>query len=101
MNHLERQMEGYQQRLDLWYRHVWDLQGLWLDPKGSVIRHEGQEAALTGREFQLLGFLLDHPHRIFNAERSAVRLGLTRISPQSPDASSSPAGATRRLKTNE
>jgi DNA-binding winged helix-turn-helix (wHTH) protein len=66
---IERQMEGYQQRLDLWYRHVWDLQGLWLDPKGSVIRHEGQEAALTGREFQLLGFLLGHPHRFFNAEQ--------------------------------
>jgi hypothetical protein len=53
---IDRQMEGYHQRLDLWYRHVWDLQGLWLDPKGRMVRHEGQEASLTGRECQLLGF---------------------------------------------
>jgi DNA-binding response OmpR family regulator len=64
---IERQMEGYQQRLDLWYRQVWDLQGLWLDPRDRMVRHEGQEAALTRREFQLLGFLLDHPRRFFIA----------------------------------
>lgn len=70
---IERQMEGYQQRLDLWYRHVWDLQGLWLDPKGRMLRHEGQEASLTGREFQLLGFLLDHPHRFFSVDKICGR----------------------------
>jgi DNA-binding response OmpR family regulator len=62
---IESQMEGYQQRLDLWYRRIWDLHGLWLDPEGRVIRHKGQEATLTVREFQLLQFLLDHPHRYF------------------------------------
>ena len=28
---IEIQMVGYQQRLDLWYRRVWDLHGLWFD----------------------------------------------------------------------
>ena len=34
---IEMQMEGYQQRLELWYQRVWDLHGLWLDPKGRTI----------------------------------------------------------------
>ncbi|HEY8681039.1 MAG TPA: winged helix-turn-helix domain-containing protein [Candidatus Dormibacteraeota bacterium] len=64
---IEHQMLGYQARLDLWYARVWDLQGLWLDPQGRMIRHQGREASLTKREFQLLQFLLDHPHRFFTA----------------------------------
>ncbi|MHB8588396.1 MAG: helix-turn-helix domain-containing protein [Candidatus Dormibacteraceae bacterium] len=28
-----------------------------------MVRHQGKEVALTNREFQLLQFLLDHPHR--------------------------------------
>jgi DNA-binding response OmpR family regulator len=32
-----------------------------------MIRHQGREASLTKREFQLLQFLLDHPHRFFTA----------------------------------
>jgi two-component system response regulator ResD len=58
-------MQGYQARLDLWYMRTWDLHGLWLDPEGRMIRHQGREVALTLREFQLLQFLLDHPHRYF------------------------------------
>ena len=64
---IEDQMEGYQLRLDMWYRRVWDLQGLWIDPEGRTIRHQGNEASLTKREHQLLSFLLDHPHRFFTA----------------------------------
>ncbi|MGA8923328.1 MAG: hypothetical protein WB682_09300, partial [Candidatus Dormiibacterota bacterium] len=26
------QMRGYEARMDLWNRRVWELQGLWLDP---------------------------------------------------------------------
>jgi hypothetical protein len=63
---IQHQMEGYQARLDLWYKRVWELQGLWLDPDGRVIRHQGSEMTLTRREFQLLQFLLDHPHRYFS-----------------------------------
>jgi DNA-binding response OmpR family regulator len=66
---IEHQMLGYQARLDLWYARVWDLQGLWLDPQGRMIRHQGREASLTKREFQLLQFLLDHPHRFFTANQ--------------------------------
>jgi hypothetical protein len=62
---IESQMDGYRKRLDLWYRRVWDLHGLWLDPEGRMIRYQGGEATLTVREFQLLQFLLDHPHRYF------------------------------------
>jgi DNA-binding response OmpR family regulator len=62
---IEMQMDGYQKRVELWYRRVWDLHGLWLDPQGRMIRYKGVEAALTVREFQLLQFLLDHPHRYF------------------------------------
>jgi DNA-binding response OmpR family regulator len=62
---IETQMQGYQERLDLWYSRLWELQGLWLDPAGRMVRHQGREVALTKREFQLLQFLLDHPHRFF------------------------------------
>ena len=63
---IESQMEGYHERLELWYRRVWDLNGLWLDPEGRMIRYKGEEATLSVREFQLLQFLLDHPHRYFS-----------------------------------
>src|SRR5258708_6768815 len=62
---IDDQMQGYQRRLDLWYKRIWDLQGLWLDPTGRMIRHKGQNVSLTRREFQLLQFLLRHPHRYF------------------------------------
>jgi DNA-binding winged helix-turn-helix (wHTH) protein len=32
-----------------------------------VVRHKGREAVLTHREFELLQFLLDHPHRFYTA----------------------------------
>jgi hypothetical protein len=66
---VETQMDGYYERLDLWYRRVWTLQGLWLDPNGRVLRHKGKEAVLTNREFELLQFLLDHPHRFYTASQ--------------------------------
>ena len=66
---IESQMEGYQVRLDLWYQRVWDLQGLWIDPNGRTVRHQGREVSLTGREGQLLKFLLDHPQRYFTASQ--------------------------------
>jgi hypothetical protein len=66
---IDSQMQGYQVRLDLWYRRIWELQGLWVDPAGRVVRHQGNEVALTKREFQLLQFLLDHPHRYFTTSQ--------------------------------
>jgi DNA-binding response OmpR family regulator len=64
---IEAQMAGYQRRLDLWYARVWELQGLWIDPEGRVVRHQGREAKLSKREHQLLQFLLAHPHRYYTA----------------------------------
>jgi DNA-binding response OmpR family regulator len=66
---IEQQMQGYQGRLDLWYGRIWDLQGLWLDPAGRMVRHKGNEVGLTKREFQLLQFLLSHPHRFFTTSQ--------------------------------
>ena len=66
---IEDQMHGYQARLDLWYKRLWDLHGLWLEPTGRLVRHQGREVALTAREYQLLQFLLSHPHRYFTTER--------------------------------
>jgi len=60
------QMEGYEKRLELWNQRLRELNGLWLDPDGRMIRYQGREAALTIREFQLLQFLLDHPYRFFS-----------------------------------
>jgi DNA-binding response OmpR family regulator len=66
---IEKQMFGYQERLDLWFARIWELQGLRLDPDGRMIRHQGREVALTKREYQLLQFLLDHPHRYFTTDQ--------------------------------
>jgi DNA-binding response OmpR family regulator len=66
---IEDQMAGYQSRLELWNGRIWELQGLWLDPDGRIVRHKGHEASLTKREFQLLRFLLDHPHRYFTTSQ--------------------------------
>jgi Transcriptional regulatory protein, C terminal len=66
---IETQMTGYYERLDLWYQRIWALQGLWLDPEGRVLRHKGNEAVLTNREFELLQFLLDHPHRFYTSSQ--------------------------------
>jgi len=66
---IQSQMGGYQTRLDLWYHRLWELRGLQLDPEGQLIRHHGREAHLTKREYQLLQFLLDHPHRFFTVNQ--------------------------------
>ena len=66
---IEDQMAGYEARMALWNRRVRELKGLWLDPANRVLRHKGQEASLTRREFQLLQFLLDHPHRYFTTSQ--------------------------------
>jgi hypothetical protein len=62
---IETQMSGYQERLDLWFARIWELRGLRLDPEGRMIRYQGGEVGLSKREYQLLDFLLDHPHRYF------------------------------------
>ena len=70
---IEDQMQAYQVRVDLWYTRVWDLRGLWLDPDSRVLRHAGNQATLTKREYQLLTFLIDQPHRFFTTEQIVAR----------------------------
>jgi DNA-binding response OmpR family regulator len=70
---IEDQMHGYQARLDLWYSRVWELQGLWLEPQSRMIWHQGRQVAVTLREFQLLQFLLEHPHRYFTPSQILSR----------------------------
>ena len=62
---IETQMLGYQERLDLWFTRIWQLEGLQLDAADRMVRHRGRTVTLTKREFQLLQFLLEHPHRYF------------------------------------
>ncbi len=64
---IESQMSSYQERLDLWFARIWELQGLRLDPEGRIIRYHGRDVVLSKREYQFLQFLLDHPHRYFTA----------------------------------
>ena len=64
---IEQQMDGYVVRLRLWYGRLWQLQGLWLDPASRVLRHDGRDAQLTRREYQLLDFLLANTGRRFPA----------------------------------
>jgi DNA-binding response OmpR family regulator len=68
---IQTQMEGYVVRLDLWYKRVWALHGLWLDPEGRMLRHMGAEVALTHREYELLQFLVDHPNRYYTTAQIA------------------------------
>jgi DNA-binding response OmpR family regulator len=66
---IERQMSGYYDRLDAWYRRLWALQGLWVDEDERIVRYLGHEERLTNRELQLLQYLLEHPHRFATTER--------------------------------
>jgi DNA-binding response OmpR family regulator len=66
---IEAQMLGYQERIEFWYQRIWDLNGLWLDPEGRMIRYKGQGATLSVREFQLIQFMLAHPHRYFTVDQ--------------------------------
>lgn len=70
---IENQQEGYQRRLELWAQRLWELHGLAMDRERSTIQYSGREIKLTGREFQLLQFLLDRPHRSFTATQLAGR----------------------------
>jgi DNA-binding winged helix-turn-helix (wHTH) protein len=70
---IEAQMNGYHGRLDLWYQRVWELHGLLLDPESHLLRHKDKEAPLTNREYELLQFLLNHPHRYYAASQITGR----------------------------
>ncbi|HET6617617.1 MAG TPA: response regulator transcription factor [Gemmatimonadota bacterium] len=45
---------------------VFGFAGLRLDPAARIVTVDGDEIHLTGREFDLLHFLLSHPNRVFS-----------------------------------
>jgi two-component system, OmpR family, phosphate regulon response regulator PhoB len=45
---------------------VFGFAGLRLDPAARIVTVDGDEIRLTGREFDLLHFLLSHPNRVFS-----------------------------------
>jgi DNA-binding response OmpR family regulator len=60
---IEGQMDRYEERLRLWNRRLWDLHGLLLDADARAVRYQGEAVEITHREFQLLEYLIDNPHR--------------------------------------
>jgi DNA-binding response OmpR family regulator len=70
---IEGQMEGYRARLDIWYQRLAELEGLALDSESRTVRHQRHSARLTDREFELLRFLVEHPHRYYTPEQLMAR----------------------------
>jgi len=60
---IEGQMQRYEERLRLWNQRLWDLHGLMLDKDSRSVSHQGRSIQLTHREFELLQYLIDKPHR--------------------------------------
>ncbi|MBE3599103.1 MAG: response regulator transcription factor [Limnochordaceae bacterium] len=50
-------------------RHALRFAGLVIDPAARQVWKDGQEVALTPREFDLLLFLARHPHQVFTREQ--------------------------------
>jgi hypothetical protein len=69
---LLEQLGHYEQRLAFWQARLWQLEGLALNPDSSTISYQGRCARLTGREFTLLRFLLEHPGGSFTAKQLAA-----------------------------
>lgn len=67
-----QQLGAYHSRLDFWYERHQELQGIDLESATRTIHHRGQETRLTGREYQLLEFLLRYPGRAFTSSQLLV-----------------------------
>jgi DNA-binding response OmpR family regulator len=57
--HLDRSRK----RLNFWRSRLLEVEGLDVDPRRMTLRHGESSVRLTGRELQLLRFLLDHPNQ--------------------------------------
>jgi DNA-binding response OmpR family regulator len=64
---LEQQRIG--ERLTFWRSRYFELAGMEMDPVKHSVRYKETSLFLTRREYQLLSFLLEHPHRSFSAEQ--------------------------------
>lgn len=76
---IEMQMLGYEARLELWYRRVWELQGLWVNPETRVIKYREREAVLTRREFELMQMMLEHHIDGSQRAKSSAQRGPTPV----------------------
>jgi DNA-binding response OmpR family regulator len=47
---------------------VFEIRGIWIDKTARRVTIEGEEKAFTGKEFDLLAFLAEHPNRVFSKE---------------------------------
>jgi DNA-binding response OmpR family regulator len=75
---LREERDRLRRRLDFWQGRVSELGGgLDFDPALRTIRHRGQAIRLTGREAELLRFLLEHPGQRFAPRELAARAWLS------------------------
>ena len=70
---LQAQVLAGEARLEFWYRRALELEGVDLDAEQREVRYQGQSLELTGREYQLLACLIQHPYQYLGARR-LVRL---------------------------
>ncbi|TMF56791.1 MAG: response regulator transcription factor [Chloroflexi bacterium] len=66
---LLREQQRIGQRLTFWRSRYFELAGLEMDGVKHTVRYKENTLFLTRREYQLLSFLLEHPHRSFSAEQ--------------------------------
>ena len=70
---LLREQERIRRRLAFWRARHFELAGLEMDPAKRSMRYQESTIFLTRREYQLLAFLLEHPHRSFSAGQLVAR----------------------------
>lgn len=68
---LEQQLIRLEGRRRFWCGRLQALRGIDLDPDQLTVKHAGRTMALTGREFELLSYLLKHPDRVIPAHQLA------------------------------
>jgi hypothetical protein len=66
---LRMQLRQYQERLEFWYRRLWELEGIEIDHERMVITFRERVLELTRREYQLLVCLIRHPSQYVSARR--------------------------------
>jgi DNA-binding response OmpR family regulator len=47
---------------------ILEIRGIWIDKTARRVMIDGEEKTFTGKEFDLLAFLAEHPNRVFSKE---------------------------------
>lgn len=66
---LRTQLRRYQERLEFWYRRLWELEGIDIDHEHMTLRFKKRAEQLTRREYELLMCLIRHPSYYLSARR--------------------------------